>query len=86
MDSGGEGEAFFEFGLIPDRVKAFDNGSGGVGDEQRWLIRHADRSDRRCNRRASGIGEDFGVDEREGVFKALLSSDECFEGGGRSFQ
>ena len=49
---------------------------------KRGLVGHADRCDRRGNRGAGGIGEDFGVDERERVRETLLCPDECFEGRG----
>ena len=42
--SSGEGEAFFEFGLIPDGVEAFDDGSGGVGPGQAKRARRSSSS------------------------------------------
>ena len=74
-----EGEATVELGGVPDGVKALDDHAARIGQEERWLVGHADCGDCRSDVDPSVVGEHFGVHVGDLVTEQFAAGNQCIE-------
>ena len=75
-------EGDHEIGLRAELARDFAGVAAGDADRERVVVEHAARRQRRCEQRASGIGQLFDLGRRTGAHRAAAGDDDRTFGAG----